>query len=128
MSISTTDSESWIGGVLVDDVDHRLGTIEEVYFDEQTGRAQWLVIRRGRFAARHTFVPLAHARRTPAGIRTHYDRRQIESAPRIDPADDLPEQRLHALYDHYGLPYDALVETDGPDGPSPRELVLSWLT
>lgn len=127
MSICTTDCELWIGGALVDEGDRRLGTIEEIYFDEPTGRPQWLVVRNGRFS-RRSFVPLTDAKRIPEGIMTPYDRHTIESAPRIAADEDLGEEQAHALYSHYDLAYDALVDTDQPDPPSPRERVLSYLT
>ena len=126
MSISTTDCDAWIGSALLDDLDARLGTIDEIYFDASSGRPQWLVIKSGRFA-RRSFVPLTGARRIPGGIMTTYDRRLIAAAPRITDDDDLAEEQAHALYRHYGLAYDALFETDMPDPPSPRERVLSYL-
>lgn len=126
MSICTTDCDQWIGGALVDESDRRLGTIEEIYFDGQTGRPQWLVVRLGRFA-RRAFVPLTGAKRIPEGIMTPYRRHVIVAAPKIAPDENIGEQQTHALYSHYDLAHDALVDTDQPDPPSPRERVLSYL-
>lgn len=128
MSIVTTDSDSWIGSALVDLDKCRLGTIEDIYFDAQSGRPQWLLVRNGRFGMRRILVPLAEARRIREGIMTPYDKRRIDRAPRIDPAEDLHDEQTAELYRHYGLRQDELVETDEPDPPSPRERVLSYLT
>lgn len=126
MSICTTDCELWIGSALVDEGDRRLGTIEEIYFDEPTGCPQWLVVRHGRFSKR-SFVPLTDAKRIPDGIMTPYGQHTIGAAPRIATDEDLGEAQAQALYSHYDLAYDVLVDTDRPDAPSARERVLSYL-
>ena len=99
------DSDSWIGCTLTDREHRRLGRIEEIYLDED-GRPQWMLVRSGRFAVRHTFIPLAGAAPRGGGLMTPYDKRHIEAAPQVDPGDDVPDEQVRALYDHYGLQWD----------------------
>ncbi len=48
-----------MGRDIVDDLDGRkIGTIEAIYFDEQTSEPQWMVVKTGMFGTRHRFVPL----------------------------------------------------------------------
>jgi hypothetical protein len=127
MSI-TTDEDSWIGRALVGRDGRRLGTIEELYRHRHTGRPQWVVVTVGRFRHRRSFVPLNDARRTAHGIETPHDLKTIARSPGADLDEHLRDDQAIALYRHYGLPHDALVE--GPaagDPPTPRDRVLGYL-
>jgi hypothetical protein len=102
MSI-TADPETWIGSTLTDPKSHRLGTIEGIYAEEPAGEPLWMLVRSGRFTRRHSFVPLVDARPLGSVVVTEYRRPQIDSAPRIDPHDDLLDHQVRELYRHYGL-------------------------
>lgn len=107
MSTISTDRGSWTGMTLIDSDDHRLGTIEEIYFDEPTGRPLWMVVRTGLFGTRRNLVPMDDAMPTGDCITTPYDKSQIDGSPRIDLTEELADDRVRALYAHYGMPYDA---------------------
>ncbi len=113
MDTSTDDSESWIGRTLIDTDDDKLGTIEAIYFDEQTGRPQWIAVKTGLFGMKHNFVP--HADAMPDGdlVRTPYDKGLVDDAPKVDPDEDLADDQVAELYRYYGLPYEA--PAVGPD-------------
>ena len=115
MSTITQDSDSWIGATLVDGDQRKVGRIEEIYLDEDS-RPAWMVVRMGRIGARQSFVPVAGA--VPAGgaVMAPYDRREIEDAPRLEPAEDLADDDVRDLYLHYGLLADIQVARD-PAGP-----------
>jgi hypothetical protein len=122
MSSHTPDSESWVGQRLTDGDHHRVGTIEEVYYDEQSDEPIWMVVKTGWRGARRAFVPAASTTRERAGIVTIYPKHQIEEAPRIDAVDELPDAELRLLYSHYGLRYE------GDCGPTAAERILAYLT
>jgi hypothetical protein len=128
MSTITMDSESWVGSILTDSENHKLGTIEDIYFDEQS-RPLWRVVKTGRFGARHSLVPLADARRTGHAIATPFAKRQVEDAPRIDLAEDLRDEQVRELYRYYGLTYDAEVAGSEPEAAfeTAAERVLKYL-
>jgi hypothetical protein len=125
MNSLTLDTETWIGQVLSDGDHHRVGTIEEIYYDEQSDRATWMVVKTGRLGAKRVFVPTASTVVARDAVVTVYAKREIEEAPRIDAVDELPEDRLRDLYRHYGLHYDA--PGDGAGCPTPAERVLAYL-
>jgi hypothetical protein len=120
MSSLTPDSESWVGLHLTDGDHHRVGTIEEVYYDE-SDEPIWMVVKTGWRGTGRAFVPTASTTRDRAGIVTIYPKHQIEDAPRIDAADELPEAGLRLLYSHYGLRYE------GDCGPTAAERILAYL-
>jgi hypothetical protein len=121
MSSFTPDSESWVGQHLTDGDHHRVGTIEEVYYDEQSDEPIWMVVKTGWRGTGRAFVPAASTTHDSAGIVTIYPKHQIEEAPRIDAVDELPEAELRSLYSHYGLRYE------GDGGPTAAERILAYL-
>jgi hypothetical protein len=124
MSIVSTDCQSWIGSTLIDGDDCRVGTIEAVYFDEQTDLPQWMVVRTGLLGTRHSFVPLGDARLAGSVVSTPYDKREIDQAPKLDIAEDIDGDQVVELYRYYGLPVDA----DRPDlGETLAARVLSYV-
>ncbi len=58
----------------------------------------------------HCFVPLAGAQPAEDGVMTPYDERSVRDAPQVEALEDLPDDQALALYEHYGVPYDAPVE------------------
>jgi len=113
MSITTLDSESWIGLTLIDSEDRKLGKVEAIYVDAQTDQPQWMAVKTGLWGSERSFVPLADA--TPVGdaVRTPYAKREIDDAPRLAAEEDLPDDQVVELYRYYGLAYDAPGDGDG---------------
>ena len=52
---------SWEGRTLVDRDGGRIGPIEAIYLDDQTGQPEWALVNTGLFGTRSSFVPLAQA-------------------------------------------------------------------
>jgi len=121
MSNFTMDCESWIGATLIDHDDHKLGKIEAIYYDEQTGQPQWMAVKSGLLGNRHDLVPVAGAMIGDEDIKTPYDKGQVGDAPRIDVDEDLRDDQVADLYRHYGLSFD---DPAGGDIIVEREIVL----
>jgi uncharacterized protein (TIGR02271 family) len=98
---------SWQGATMVDRDGDRVGTIEDIYADDQSGQPEWALVNTGLFGTRSTFVPLAQA--NPAGddVQVPYEKQLIKDAPRIDPDQHLSEAEEQQLWRHYGLDYSA---------------------
>jgi len=96
----------WQGRTLVDRDGDRIGTIDAIYLDDQTGQPEWALVNTGLFGTKASFVPLAQA--TPAGddVRVPYDKQLVKDAPRVDPDQHLSEAEERQLWRHYGLDYD----------------------
>jgi uncharacterized protein (TIGR02271 family) len=52
---------SWQGATLVDRDGSRVGTIDAIYVDDQTGEPEWALVNTGLFGTKSSFVPLAQA-------------------------------------------------------------------
>jgi uncharacterized protein (TIGR02271 family) len=110
--------KDWRGGTLVDRDGEKIGSIDEVYMDEQTGQPEWLAVKTGLFGARVSFVPLAEATRAGDGdVRVPYAKAQVKDAPHVDADGQLSEQEEAGLYRHYGLDYGESRSDSGlPEG------------
>jgi uncharacterized protein (TIGR02271 family) len=96
---------SWQGRTLVDRDGDRVGTIESIYVDDQTGEPQWALVNTGLFGTRSTFVPIAQATPTGDQVQVPYQKQLIKDAPNIDPDQHLSESEERQLWRHYGLEY-----------------------
>jgi uncharacterized protein (TIGR02271 family) len=102
---------SWQGRTMVDDDGDRVGTIDSIYVDDQTGEPEWALVNIGLFGAKSTFVPLAQANPAGDNVQVPYDKQLIKDAPKMDPDQHLSEAEEQELWRHYGLDYGA-ADTD----------------
>jgi uncharacterized protein (TIGR02271 family) len=105
MPTNTQDITSWRGQKLVSQDGDKIGTIDEIYVDEQTGEPEWLAVSTGLFGSRVSFVPLAEARRDGDDIRVPYSKDQVKDSPNADADGALSQDEESRLYRHYGLDY-----------------------
>jgi uncharacterized protein (TIGR02271 family) len=106
---------TWEGRTLVDRDGNRIGTIDAIYLDDQTGQPEWALVNTGLFGTKSSFVPLAQATQTDQDVRVPYDKQLVKDAPRVDPDQHLSEAEEQELWRHYGLDYDSGYTTDTAD-------------
>ena len=84
------DIETWRGKKMVDADGDKIGTIEAVFLDRQTGQPAWAAVKTGLFGHKHTLVPIRDAQVTDDDqVRVPLDKEQVKDAPRIDPDGEL---------------------------------------
>jgi uncharacterized protein (TIGR02271 family) len=115
-----TDAYDWRGRQVVDNDGDKIGTLEELFRDEQTREPEWAVIRTGFFGTKLSFVPLQGAAAAGEHVRVPVSKDQVKDAPRIDDADgQLSQDEEARLYDHYGMSYSENRSDSGlPEGQS----------
>jgi uncharacterized protein (TIGR02271 family) len=96
---------SWQGRTMVDRDGDRIGEIDAIYVDDQTGEPEWALINTGFFGSRSTFVPIAQATARGDQVQVPYEKQLVKDAPNMDPDGHLSEQEEHELWRHYGLEY-----------------------
>jgi uncharacterized protein (TIGR02271 family) len=96
---------SWQGATMVDRDGDKLGTIESIYVDDQTGEPEWALVNTGLFGTKSSFVPLAQASSSGDQVQVPYQKQLVKDAPRIDPDQHLSEAEEQQLWTHYGLDY-----------------------
>lgn len=81
----------------------KIGSVEQAYLDNETGRAEWVTVKTGMFGMKESFVPLAGARRDENGLLIPHAKEVVKEAPRMDADEHLDVAQEQELYDHYGL-------------------------
>src|SRR5215218_6154836 len=96
---------SWQGRTMVDRDGDRVGSIDAIYVDDQTGEPEWALVNTGFFGTRSTFVPIAQAAASGDHVQVPFEKQRVKDAPTMDPDGHLSEQEEQALWRHYGLDY-----------------------
>ena len=97
----------WQGATMVDRDGDKIGTIESIYVDDQTGEPEWALVNTGLFGAKSTFVPIAQASGRGDQVQVPYAKQLVKDAPNMDPDGHLSEAEEQQLWRHYGLDYGA---------------------
>src|SRR3954469_24938758 len=117
MTINTEDITRLRGQELVDRDGDKIGKIEEIYLDEQTGKPEWLAVKTGLFGSNVSFVPLAQATTEGDAVRVPYEKSQVKDAPNAEADGQLSQDEEARLYAHYGLDYGESRSDSGlPEG------------
>ena len=96
---------SWQGATMVDPDGDKIGTIDAIYVDDQTGEPEWALVNIGLFGTKSSFVPLAQASGSGDQVQVPYDKQLVKDAPRVDTDQHLSEAEEQQLWTHYGLDY-----------------------
>ncbi len=97
----------------------KIGSIEEIYLDAETGEPEWALVNTGMFGTKSTFVPLKEADEAEGSLRVPYEKAQVKDAPKMDASGELSQDAEGELYRHYGLNYTESKSDSGlPEGGS----------
>ena len=92
MSPTQSAVTEWRGRNAVDSDGDKIGTIDEIYMDTETGKPEWLAVKTGLFGSKVTFIPIAKARDDGVGVRVPYDKQQVKDAPNADADGELSQE------------------------------------
>jgi sporulation protein YlmC with PRC-barrel domain len=99
---SLEDVQTWRGRKVVDADGDKIGTIQDVFLDRQTGEPEWATVKTGLFGLKSSFVPITDAELVDDDtVRVPYQKEQVKDAPRVDDEDLSPEDERR-LWEHYG--------------------------
>jgi uncharacterized protein (TIGR02271 family) len=96
------DIQTWRGRDVVDSNGDKIGTLEDIYLDRNSGEPEWAAIRTGLFGTKVSFAPLRDASPTEDEIRIPYDKSQVKDAPNVEADGELSPEEEQRLYQHYG--------------------------
>lgn len=80
-----------------------IGSVGQVYTDNETAEPTWVTVRTGWFGGRESFIPLSDASFGGDAIRVPYDKDMIKGAPHNDAGEPLSASDEDELYSYYGL-------------------------
>jgi len=120
---TTFDYDSWTGRDAYDVDGDKIGSIKDIYFDDVTGRPEWIEVKAGFFKGTR-LAPLSGARveadtgRAEDRLRLAFDKDRVKDAPDMDTGDDhLSADQERTLYSYYGFNWDDRNDTDFGYGP-----------
>ncbi|WP_217143552.1 PRC and DUF2382 domain-containing protein [Streptomyces sp. AC627_RSS907] len=90
---------------------NRIGDAKHVFFDDMTGRPEWVSVKTGMFGSNESFVPIRDAAVVQDHLEVPYRKEQVKGAPSvdIDAGGHLSETEEHRLYDYYGINWDSVL-------------------
>jgi uncharacterized protein (TIGR02271 family) len=103
------------GGNVVGQDGSKIGSIGQVYLNDQTSQPEWVTTATGLFGTSESFVPLSEARVDGNDIVVPYAKDKVKDAPRVDADGHIEEQQEAELYRHYGLQYGGPVDDSVTD-------------
>ena len=104
------------GAPVYDDGGEKIGTVEEIFYDEQTGAPEWIGTGTGFFGTKRVLVPTARASASEDAVTVPYSKQQVSDSPDID-SDEISQETEQELYSYYGLEYsERRSDTGLPEG------------
>lgn len=110
--ISTDSVQHLIGANAYDPDGNKIGTIGQIYLDNDSGAPEWGTVKTGLFGTRESFVPLRNAELSGDGIGLAYDKELITDAPGIEADQEVSAEEEMELYEYYDLLPDEDSTTD----------------
>ena len=108
-----TSYDAWIGRDAYDNAGEKIGEITDVYYDDSTGRPEWIAVKTGLFGSKETFVPIhgSQLHHDPDRddendtLRLAFDKSMVKEAPNIDPEGHLSPAEEQELWTYWGYDY-----------------------
>lgn len=91
------------GTQVVADDGTKIGSIGQVYLDDQTSEPEWVTVSTGMFGRAESFVPLARATMVGDRLQVPYGKDKVKDAPRVDADGHITPEQEAELYRYYGL-------------------------
>jgi uncharacterized protein (TIGR02271 family) len=100
-----TEAYDFRGRTLVDRDGEKIGTVDEVYSDQDGGQPEWALVHTGLLGMKKSFVPLRGASPNGEHVRVTVDKQAVKDAPSVEADQQLSEAEERQLFEHYGVPY-----------------------
>ncbi len=105
MASSTIDPDTVTGAEVKGADGSKLGKVDTLYVDNQSGQPEWVAVKSGMFGNHLSLVPLSQAQFDGTALTVPFDKEQLKTAPHLDPDTELSPEAEQDLYKHYGLDY-----------------------
>lgn len=100
----------------------KVGSIGEIYLDDQTDEPKFATVKTGLFGTKETFVPIDSATQSEDGLVVPFTKDFIKDAPNIDVDGHLDPEEERRIFEYYGLADGGTGRTDGfVDGVDGRD-------
>ncbi len=104
--MTTFDVNAILSSTAYDADGDKVGKVEQVFLDDNSGEPTFLTVNTGLFGAKESFVPVKDARQDGDRVVLPYQKDVIKDAPKVDADQHLSPQEEEELYRYYELNYD----------------------
>ena len=121
--IRTSEIETLLcsGGTVIDAVGEKVGAIQQIFLDDDTGQAEWVTVTTGRFGP-EALVPLRDGVLYGTAIQVPYDRNKVKRAVLITGSGGPPSPAEAArLYVFYGCTDPSTADSGRSEPGRPRQ-------
>jgi stress response protein YsnF len=98
-------TQQYEGKTVLDNAGQKIGTISQVFVDQQTQRPEWGLIHTGLFGGRSTFAPLVAGEWDQESLVLPYTKDHVKGAPNLEENGQLSIDAEAELARYYGLDY-----------------------
>jgi|SRR5690625_4060988 len=103
-----------------DQDNEKVGTVKEIYLDDQTDQPRFATVSTGLFGMKETFVPLDAAQQIADGdLKVPFTKDFIKDAPNIDPDGHLEPSEEREIFEYYGVGHGDTANTQSPAAGGP---------
>lgn len=89
------------GGNVVGSDGAKIGSIGQLYADDDTGEPTWVTVKTGLFGTSESFVPVEGAHHQGDDLVVPYTKEHVKDAPRVDADGHLTPEEEDRLYTYY---------------------------
>ncbi len=97
--------EAWVGRMLTDASGHKIGRIDDIYTDDDTGQPEWLAVATSLMGSTTHFVPVRGATVSGGAVQVPLPKHQVKMAPSAGADGRLSRMEKGRLYAHYGYSF-----------------------
>ena len=90
------------GAPVYDNAGEKIGKVEEIFYDYQSRRPEWIGIGTGLFGTKRVLVPVEGAQLADDGLRVAFSKDHVKDSPDID-EEQISQECEAQLRQHYGL-------------------------
>jgi uncharacterized protein (TIGR02271 family) len=83
----------------------KIGSVGQVYLDDQTGQPAWVTVNTGLFGTNESFIPLSEASFSGDRLTVPYDKSKVKNAPNVASDGHLSPEEERELYSYYEVSY-----------------------
>ena len=91
----------YIGRTAVDPQGDKIGSVGQVYLNDQTGQPDWITVNTGLFGMKENFAPLAGSSFNGDDLVLPFDKTVVKDSPDIADSSHLDSDEQQSLYSYY---------------------------
>src|SRR5690625_1513806 len=99
--IDSRNINSVFDSKVVDQDDAKVGTVKQVFVDDDSGQPLFVSVATGLFGMSESFVPLQGATFDGDAVHVTFNKDMVKDAPRIDADDALTDPQQEQIWDYY---------------------------